>query len=324
MLLRPSRSILGAALTGALLAGCNGMVPSALGLWSMSKSSNGSDLRSQSSWLRSGATEGDLLYVTSQTNNVVYMFGYPRLRLAGLLGRYRWRQLIAPCSDAKGNVFVPLLYQQKVLEFSHGGTKPIAVLKLPGSYPYSCAFDPTTGNLAVAGGLYGTTIGVAIFAHEKGRPTTYNDPYVSNAPYCGYDDQGNLFLDGQGVSQNFGFSELPKGAKSFSGITVNQTITIAGTVQWDGKYVTVFQGGSGSGIIYRLQISGSSATVVGTTSLNGASGATGSWIVGRQVVVADQPHDAVRLYPYPGGGNFLKSQTIVGASYVTVSLSPNR
>jgi hypothetical protein len=322
MMLRTYKGILSSGLTGTLLVACSGVAPSSSAPLPLTTSLTGASVKVQGSWIRPGASKSDLLYVTSLGNHVVYIFTYPRLELVGLIGQYRRDQPVAICSDAKGNVFVPVIYQHKILEFSHGGTRPIASLNLPNSYPYSCAFDPATGDLAVAAGLPGAHIGVAIYAHEKGKPKTYDDPYLSDTPYCGYDNRGNLFCDGQGISQNFGFSELAKGAKSFSDITVNEAITTAGTVQWDGSSITVFQGGSGSGIIYRLKVSGSTATVVGTTMLKDAAGGGGSWIIGHQVIVAEQPRAAVQLYRYPRGGNFFKSKAIYQATYATVSVAP--
>jgi len=238
-----------------------------------------------------------------------------------MLGEYGWEP-VAICSDQKGNVFVPMYDLAKTFEFAHGGTQPIASLKLPGSYPYSCAFDPTTGNLAVAAGFYNGGNRVAIYASAKGKPTTYSDPYIASNPLCGYDDQGNLFVDGGGKSKGFILSELGKGAKTFSEITVNQEISSNGNVQWDGKYVTVLDGTHG--VIYRLKIAGSYATVVGSTALNDAGAIYGSWIQGHHVIAPDEAHGRARIYGYPAGGDAVKTTTVQEAFSVTVSVAPTR
>ena len=64
---------------------------------------------------------------------------------------------------------------------------------------------------------------------------------MSNPYYCGYDDKGNLYVDGTqtGLSTEFILAELPKG-KPFKDITLKGgTINFPGNIWWDGKYVAV-------------------------------------------------------------------------------------
>jgi DNA-binding beta-propeller fold protein YncE len=64
------------------------------------------------------------------------------------------------CSDKKGNVYVTDVEPSgnEIVEFAHGGTQALRTLSVPsGSNPYSCAVDPTTGDLAVTN--YGNTAG---------------------------------------------------------------------------------------------------------------------------------------------------------------------
>jgi hypothetical protein len=215
------------------------------------------------------------------------------------------------CADKMGNAFLTLA--ASVTEYHNGGTTPIKTFEV-GASTKGCASDPTTGNLAVT--FYSSTGDVAIFANGNSSPTVYQDnidPY-----YCGYDNEGNLFIDGftLGRSAQFTLTELPKGGSTFETIAITPNITKRpGQVQWDGKYITVqaSYGDVKGTTIYRLQISGSKATVVGTMSFQGNGHAAGvSWITDSQVLMTfAQRSDkgtpkSVGVWKYPAGGKRTK------------------
>ena len=69
----------------------------------------------------------DLLYVSNSTTVTVY--SYPQGKLEG---RIRFGYLPGgECADQKGDVFITNLVTGQVLEYAHGGTKPIAILAEP-------------------------------------------------------------------------------------------------------------------------------------------------------------------------------------------------
>ena len=103
------------------------------------------------------------------------------------------------CSDKVGNVFITI-QGEKIVEYAHGGTKPIATLNDPGYYPNACSVDPTTGDLAVAN-VSGPTKhrgSLAVYKHARGAPKFFVDPDYEFQTYyfCGYDPMGNVFVDG--------------------------------------------------------------------------------------------------------------------------------
>lgn len=314
------RVMLGAFSLSAMLAACNGTASAPTSSLPAGAAAR-TEMDGQGSWIKPGAAKSDLLYVTSPYNAQLYIFSYPRLELVGTIGKYGQDASWYTCTDAKGNVFVPLSLEQKVLEFRHGQVKPAATIKFPNAYPYSCATDPTTGDLAVDEYVSNRNA-VAIFTGETGTPTVYADPYVSNTPWGAYDNQGNLFYDGQNAGQGFALSELPKGATAFMPLTIDGTIKFPGSVQWDGKYITVFD--TGPGAIDRLSVSGSTATVVGTTSMNDANGGFGLWIFEHRIILANQARNAVQIFPYPAGGTFVKSKALYQASWPVISVAPSR
>jgi hypothetical protein len=234
------------------------------------------------------------------------------------------------CSDKHGHVF--MMGEDVVYEFAHGGTTPIATLQDTGYRPWGCSVDPRTGDLAVANF---TTSGFAtsqpgnivIYRGSKRKSTFYSDPTIEYYLSCGYDDSGNLFLDGSTNSNSFLFAELPRGSGTFTNLTLPGGSP--GSVQWDGRYVAV--GAHGAKTIYRVAVSGSKARVVSTVQLHGHSKGVQSylfWLQGNTLLTATGPHlSRVGLWAYPAGG---KHASVYSVSLrnghlggVTVSTAPS-
>lgn len=264
------------------------------------------------SWMLPEAKRGDLLYISEYGGGVVDVFTFPRGKFVGQLGGFITPQ--GECRDKRGDVFIVNLNQNhgnpSIEEFAHGGTTPIESLNDSGQEPYGCSVDTQTGNLAVAN----ESGGVALYANAKGNPTLLADPDITLALWCGYDNRGNLFLDGLNSKIATEFDELPKGKSTFTKITLNQTVGFPGNIQWDGSHLTLgdalYQGNNTSAI-YQLKISGSTGTILGTTKLAGSEEVFGSWIQGARVVGPEEgpSFDKVDYWSYPAGGNATKSLT---------------
>ena len=210
------------------------------------------------------------------------------------------------CVDKAQNIFVTddsVFGSNAIFEYAHGGSTPIAILGDPDGAPVNCSIDPTTGNLAVVGYPYeGHSDGVAIYKKARGRPTFYADSGFGDYE-CGYDDKGNLFIDGYVYSGHLNFAELPKGSSTFTNITLNQSFDAAGGIQWDGKHLAV--GDLYAAVIYQFDISGSSGTEVGSTPLNGSGTVWQFFIDGDRVIAPSTFQDYsgfVNIYDYPAGG----------------------
>jgi hypothetical protein len=308
---------------------------------------------------RDSGTDGDLLYVTDSgadySGAYVQVYTYPQGKhVATLTG---FRRLLGECSDANGDVFVVAPGFQysdptKIYEYAHGGSQPIATLSESGE-GYSCAADPTTGNLAVANyadvaNPYMSGRGdVAIFAGAQGNPEMHYSSTLNSFWYCGYDDKGNLYLSGR-IIGGYGYELASLRAGTSGSVeTVNMNISLhsapylAPSVQWDGSNVTVsstrqqIEFGETSGLVtvYRLKISGGNATVIGTTKLDatperhrGQSWIQGSTIIG---INYDDGHPYVTFWNYPKGGKptrQIRHKQFRGGSVffgVTVSVAPS-
>ncbi|MGB7017038.1 MAG: hypothetical protein WBD69_13920, partial [Candidatus Cybelea sp.] len=196
---------------------------------------------------------GDLLYATGGCGGTCVL-SYPNLKLVGTLSTNG----SDACSDGQGNVF--LTEGAEVEEYAHGGTSPIATLNIPGGEnARGCSVDPETNNLAVT--FTGSDTDLAIFANEQGTPTQYTTHI--GAMYCGYDDNGNLFIDGLN-DQKPAFAELPKGSSEFTVLSIPESVGAPGQVQWDGKYIT-YESYDQTRQVFQLSISGSEAEIVGST-----------------------------------------------------------
>lgn len=154
---------------------------------------------------------------------------------------------------------------------------------------------------------------------------TFSDAGMQIVSFCAYDNHGNLFVDGQDSSRNFMLAELPKGADTFNTIHLDESISTAGSMQWDGKYLAITDWGKSTGaaaVIYRFALSGSTGTRVSTTKLDQSHARAQFWIQGG-TVIGPILYDSVRsigLWRFPGGGQPFRSFSNEAPSGATVSL----
>ncbi len=174
------RYALSSCAAAALLAGCGGSQPSigAPGALPLSPAI-GQYADGSGSWMLPEAKGEDLLYVSNVYTVTVY--SYPRGRHVGTLrGFYR---PIGECSDKAGDVFIA--NGDTILEYKHGGTKPIETLTFSGYDAESCAADPATGSLAVTWDQGLSQGYVAIYRHASGSPILYRNSNMLFV-WCGY------------------------------------------------------------------------------------------------------------------------------------------
>jgi hypothetical protein len=254
----------------------------------------------------------DLLYVAN-SNGTVSVFSWPKLKQVGLLTGFEFPYPM--CVDKAQDVYVTDSDANEIYEYAHGGTAPLKTLPDPGGDPDACSVDPTTGNLAVTNLLKGSSAGnLEIYAGGTGTPTAYTDPNIFAYWFPAYDNKGNLFFNG--FDPSFGTvytDELQKGHNSLKSITLNQQIDFPGGLLWDGKYLAY--GDLTANIIYQFKMSGSTGTVVGSTSLGGATDVYQFWVTGQNrahpegatLVGADANANsntgAAEVWPYPAGGS---------------------
>jgi hypothetical protein len=276
----------------------------------------------------SDAQQGDLLYVSSDATDktgseYVYVYSYPSGQLKGKLTGFGTPEGL--CVDGFGDVFVPDNVYSEVYEYAHGTAKPKAILQdEQNGQPVDCSVDPVTGNLAVAN--FGD---VAIFSNASGRPTIYSDADIFEVFACGYDDAGDLYVDGADHSLNFLVAELSKGSTAFSIITLHKlphTIYLSDGVKWDGKYLAVDD--LDRSTIYQVEVRGSVGTVVGSTILTDGYSTGAFWFPnlrpgsGQEAkkIIGTKAYTGVNYWNYPAGGASTKALSV--GDPLGVALSP--
>jgi hypothetical protein len=317
-----------AILIAALVtAGCGGTT-AALQPPQQSTALHAAVFDSTGSWMAPSAQGQDLLYV-SDVFGKVSVFSYPAMKRVGLLKGFM--STAGLCTDpSTGDVYVVDTNAVALFKYKHGGTKPVKELHLFGYFPFACAVNPTTGDVAVADIAKQPSGPGAVSIFRKGAlfPTTLSDPSFDAYYFCSYDNKGNIFFDGADVNSNqTEFAELPSGSSSFKAITLDKVIGYPGGVQWDGTDVAVQD--TMSRILYRFKITGSHGKSVGSTRFEADRSTLVHqfWIQGNTIAM---PYGAaprsVRLvgrWPFPGGGSPAKSLTIErAAELVGVTVSP--
>jgi hypothetical protein len=286
------------AFAAALLAGCAASQPPIAAPGEIPQSRAIAPHAERSGpWMLPEAKQGALLYVA--TGSDVYVLSYPHGKLMGSLN-VTGSNL---CSDANGNVFIPT-GGYVILEYAHGGLYPIQTLH-GGDIPLGCAVDPTSGNLAVTQEASGAGE-VAIFANEKEPATWYRDPDIYYYGLCGYDDRGNLFVDGNGTGNYI--AELPKGGNTFANYPLNSSFDVFGSIQWDGRHMTLTNPSTNQ--IYRLKFGKAAFKVIRTTQANGWQNSYSShwpyiqtWLQRGTFIAQAGSLAELGLWRYPTGGN---------------------
>ena len=311
--------VLGLTIALTVIAGCGGG-PRTSHLVSGPATSiafNGSTPRvhpkREKSWMLPGAKKQSLLYVSNQGSGNVTVYTYADGGGLTLVGTLTGFSLPAGmCTDNAGNVWVPDYNSATINEYAHGGTMPIAQIHLHAGHPDDCAVDTNTGNVAVAVYIpnqkdsypYGI---VDVFINGNGKGIRYfpADGYFTEVYFLAYDNQSNLYADGVGYSGVTALFELPKGGKAFTQLALSGgTLNKPSAINWIKPTLLLgdqnFQG-QGTNGAYKLLVSGSTATVVGTLPFNGTQQAFGFWRRAGRVIVPDYIGNVVRIYNLSDG-----------------------
>lgn len=327
---------------GFALAGCGDAQPP--GAMPRALTPNATAQSYRGSWMAPGTSGEDLLYVSNQASGDVWVYSYPQGKLVGELSPTEYA-VSGLCSDSKGDVFfttfgddLTTYLTSVVYEYAHGGTKPVATLTDPG-FGNDCAIDTTTGNLAVVnwfGSLDGYDHGnVAIYENAQGNATVYYDSNIYWYEWCAYDTDGNLYVDGYNEGGGYPLAELPEGSGSFTNITVDGNFSPE-SLQWYSGDLLISAGQlerhPTTETIYRVQISGSGGTIVGSTALRTNGKARRAFdgldrqniLVGKTLIGAGFDNRDVDAWRFPKGGIPRKLLgPIEGGGYgVTLSIPP--
>jgi hypothetical protein len=269
---------------------------------------------------RADTASQDLLYVSDVNTDDVYALRYPRGGLVFTLTGFG--QPDGLCSDAEGNVFVTNYLYDNAVEYAHGARTPTKTFIAPGATS-ACSVDPTTGNLAVVFSSYSKGTGVAVFPSAQGSPVVTYSGAGAILTHGGYDNEGNLFLDGDTNGRAWGFFVLPKSGGPILYVTLSGgSFSKSGQIQWDGKHMAVLD--ESLDTVSRIKFHRPrgarnhwSGTVLGVTTLKECGAGLQSWIQGSAIIVPCSAHNVahVKVFDYPAGGHPIKT---VGRSILLI------
>lgn len=294
---------LGAAALAAMLAGCagTGSVSQGTSVVPFANHPASAQPGSRKSWINPALRSKSLLYISDFFEGDILVYTYPDLTFAGELTGFRYPE--GECADGAGNVWITSEASTgNVAEYAHGGTSPIQLITVPppSGEALACAINRKTGDLAVSGGAGDQ---IFIYHNATGAPTTYADSNFGFTEYLGYDNHGNLFVDGGGASGGFHYAELPAGGSSLEDLTLSETPSAPGNVQWDGQYVAV---GDETNTIYRTK----GQTVISTLTLSTLC-LSQFYIMPskRRIIAPDLCRATADIYAYPAGGSPIRAIT---------------
>jgi hypothetical protein len=267
-----------------------------------------------SSWMATGTANETLLYISDIGAETVDVFTYPKGALVGALTGFE--EPNGECVDAKGNVWIADTYALEIVEYAHGGTKPIAKLS-DANYPVSCSIDPTTNDLAATNLQKPAEPqgSVSVYKNSSGTPTViYSD--IEYYPYfCSYDDSGNLYLDGFDNDGPVTLGELARNSDSITTVATTQEIGWPGGVLWYNKHLNVGDQYANKfvksepypNVVYVMKVKDATATVLKTVPLKGGMDVVEFWISGGTAVGPDAVNEDVGYWKFPAGGEAFKS-----------------
>ncbi len=276
----------------------------------------------RASWISPKAkTTGPLLYTSNQDFSEIDVYGYKTRKLVGQITSgvvYPYGE----CADVAGNVWITNFAGFDLAEYARSARKPTKQLTDDYGYPIGCSVDPKTGDLAVANfegsaSGYGGNIVIYHGAAGSGKVYTQASTYVWPPSY---DDKDNLFVEGENiVTDAHELFELPKDGKSLIEISLPFTIDFPAGVNWDGKYVDANDQGyenTATTGVYRLTISGSTATLVSQTGYTDScynnyvdvvqAVIDGNKYIGGNLYCQDAAAYRIDYWSYSGGGNPLE------------------
>ncbi len=275
----------------------------------------------EASWMMPSAQkQPNLLYIsnwgTSEVNVYTYLDGGGLLLVGQLTG---FSTPAGMCTDNSGNVWIPDANTRALYEYAHGGTKRIATIRAHSGYPYACAVDPTTGDLAVSSqhpnAKYQSYSVVDVYPKGFRTGTPYSTPHgFKDVYFLAYDNASNLYADGTPCWRDNcyydrngppGLYELSKGGSKFARLTLRgATLYQPAAVNWVKPTLLLgdrnFQNQGSSGA-YKIFVSGSKATVVGTLPFSATQQAYGFSRRAGRVIVPDFTGNVVRIYNLSDG-----------------------
>lgn len=256
------------------------------------------------SWIDPASSSGTLVYISDQYLKKVFIYSYPALQLVGTLTGFA--QPDGECVDAAGDVWITDLMKSQLVEYAHGSTQVKATLSDTGYLPYSCAVDPTNGDIAAVNFEANPTPGsISIFKKARGTPHVHTFVRLSVPFFAAYDARGRLFVDGYSGFYSPVFVLARIRNTNLTEIALNQQIDSPGDVVIVGSRVNIGDGFRDTRAVYGFKVSGRAGTLIGTTRLRRTDVIEEFAVVGRSLITTNvnQLVGSAMVFGYPKGGS---------------------
>ncbi len=259
--------------------------------------------------MRPNAHRDALLYVSNSGTGGVTVYSYKSGGTPQLEGElFGFQSPLGECTNAKGDVFIVDFGARMIKQYAHGAITPTTTISDALGIPYSCAVNAASGELAVTNleNSSGTEPGnVIVYPASLGSPIEYSDATLYEPLFCDYDGKGNLYVDAYDDTNVGRLGVLHHGNQSFTILNVSGgTIPLTSGLLADGRQLLVANLYYPA-VIYRVTVSGSTATIVGSLSLPHGSTVAEFAKYGSAstaaVIVPDYDNSNVKGYSFPGG-----------------------
>lgn len=353
--------VFSSCVAAAMLAGCDGSQPPIGGTGAMPKGAAvAAHADRGKSWMLPRAKSEDLLYISDISTDTVLVYSYKtRAQLGQLTG---FGEPYGQCVDASGDVWITDVADRVVDEYAHGSSTPLRQLSASLGEPVGCSVSPN-GDLAVSSDSslqspknhalpFSSQSGVLVYKSASGSPTLYTNADCDDPASPGYDDKGNLYVQGEeflsysNVKGNV--CELVAGGPTLGVIPFlrrNGKKPVGpigdGSIMWDGEYLMLTLALDQARLVEAKELSnGSLQAVRSMTPLDseckGGNELRQVFVVGKKntpvnrrratVAVAgnefpfDPCYDDFNAFAYPAGGRQLWSLDVRYAYGESVSL----
>jgi hypothetical protein len=257
-----------------------------------------------------------VLFVSDASTNDVYIYWLSSFKLKGTLTGFDEPE--GMCSDASGNVWVTNTNTSQILKFSRTGTH-LNTLSDRGYYPLGCAVNETNGDVAVTN-VFSTSFyggNVMIYAKGIGGGTPITNPNQLEYYFAAYDTSGNLYVDGRDNGYYFMLSRCSSSSCSTMNVS-GGSLHYPGGVSWDRVNNNLVVGDQNcneqfASCLYQMTVSGSSASITGSTPLTdyngtpcdviqGSLGEFSGFFAGPCLNEYGTSSSVAARWPYPAGG----------------------
>jgi hypothetical protein len=263
----------------------------------------------------------NLLYVSYPGINDVDMYVYANGTVGKRIGSIDTPNPTGLCTDKAGDVYVVSNSGDTISKFAHGATLPVRTIKLAAGYPYACAVDLSSGDLAVSvENPHGKTYkGGEVHVYPGGQlPFKDYKSFVGfhQTSYVAYDDKHDLFVvaspcqtyyycqyDSQGAPP--ALFELTPGARWFERVHLKHSKLVdpAGIAWINPTLLVTDNNYKNKQRVFGLKVfvQHRNAAVIETIPLTSTQNAQGVAVRAGVAIVADGGGDAVRNYSLESG-----------------------